>query len=386
MGDIILNNIKNIFTWILSKLVYFITSVFPKFNWLIIQTYPIWEDNGVAVYEYIKNKKIDKIIWLIPDKLKIIPFEINNKTIFLKRNSIKAIFYYIFSQYAFITHGLYFRKFPNNQISINLWHGMPLKRIGIEKGKSKLITTYTLSTGIYFNKILSEAFQVAESSILSIGLPRNIRLFSDKNEIKHKLGVPPGSKIIFWLPTYRKSNEGDIRLDGIDFGNVFNMPDFDQNQFCKTLEEIDCYCFLKPHPMVKFYENKLNQDRLKIINDEWLYDHSLTLYKAISSCDILISDISSVMVDFLLLEKPILISFPDKDAYINNRGLTTDSFFKNLPGPFCVTQSDLENNLIKLYNGQDDYSFNRQKLKNIYHNNTKYMQCLEILIKKIGIT
>lgn len=379
-----MNKVNNIFILFLSRLIYCITYILPKFNWLIIQTYPIWEDNGVAVYEYIKNKKINKIIWLIPDKLETIPFEINNKTIFLKRNSIKAVFYYMFSHYIFLTHGIYFPIFPKNQISINLWHGMPLKRIGIEKGKSKLITTYTLSTGVYFNKILAKAFCVPENSVLSIGLPRNISFFSDKNEIRQKLSVSSKSKIIFWLPTYRKSKEGDIRIDGIDFGNVFNMPNFDKDQFCKLLEKLDCYCFLKPHPMTKF-NDIFNHERLKIINDDWLYKHSLTLYEALSACDIMISDISSVIVDFLLLDKPILISFSDKDAYVSNRGITTESFFDNIPGPFCITQSDLHENLLKVCKGQDDYSSNRLKLKYTYHGNTEYMRCLDNLIKIMNI-
>ncbi len=277
-----------------------------------------------------------------------------------------------------MTHGLYFRKFPKNQISVNLWHGMPLKRIGVEKGKSQLITNYTLSTSVYFNQILAEAFKISQNSILPIGLPRNVRLFTNREETLEKLKVSSTTKIIFWLPTYRKSVEGDVRIDGIDFGNVFNMPNFDTKQFCILLKELDIICYVKPHPMSVFHDIYDNE-RLKIINDTWLYKKKLTLYEALSVCDILITDISSVLVDFLLVNKPIIFAFPDKEAYIKSRGLATDSFLKNLPGPFCINQFEITKQLTEICNKQDNYLIQREKLKLIYHENENYLECIDNL-------
>jgi CDP-glycerol glycerophosphotransferase (TagB/SpsB family) len=358
---------NNILIVLLSKIIYLITCITPKFKWLLIQTYPIWEDNGVALYEHIRNKEIKKIIWLIPDKLEKTPFEVTCNTRFYKRNSIKGVFFYIFSKYVFITHGLYFRKFPKNQISVNMWHGMPIKRIDVEKGRDELITTFTLSTSKYFNEILSTTFKITFASILNIGLPRNIRLFCDLQLSKEKLNIPYNSKVVFWLPTYRKSVEGDIRTDGIDYGNVFNMPDFNIEQFCTLLEKLNCFCFVKAHPMSQFRKN-FDYKRLKIITDNWLSEKQITLYESLAACDVLISDVSSILIDFLLTKKPVLIVFPDKEVYTKNRGFTTESFFNNIPGPLCTTFSELCIELQNVVYGVDNYSLNRNELLSLYHN------------------
>lgn len=365
---------------LLTKTIYLAAKYLPKFNWLVLQTYPIWEDNGVAVYLHLKNEKVTKIIWLIPDKLEFIPFETKIKPIFLKRNSIKAICYYIFSRYIFITHGLYFRKFPKNQISVNMWHGMPIKSIGIEKGKTQLITTFTLSTSDYYSKILSETFNVPLNTILNIGLPRNTRLFAEQNSVKRKLNI--NSKLIIWLPTYRVSIEGDIRTDGIDYGNAFNMPDFDITKFNLMLEKLDMICLLKPHPMAQ-YKDVQELGRIMIINDNWLYNKSLTLYETLSICDLLISDVSSVIIDFLLLNRPIAIAFPDKLEYEENRGLAIANFYENAPGPLCQTQKEIDDYLFEIANGTDKYFQKRQRLKSLFHNEVSHKYFFEELDKII---
>jgi len=370
---------------ILSKIIFFLTALLPKKKWFVIQTFPTWEDSGVVIYKELLKTNIKKIIWLVPELPTNPPIEIDkSKTKFIKRKSIKGICYFILSKYVFITHGLYFRNFPKNQVSVNMWHGMPLKKIGLLNNGIGLKTTYTLSTSTFFNETLSKSFGVSKESILPIGLPRNENLFCKENQIKKQLKLEKDTRIVFWLPTYRKSSIGEIREDGTVFNNPFNLPDFDQPSFNYFLKEHNIVCFFKVHPMADM-GNYNSSSNLLLIDDEYLYQRKLSLYKTLAAADFLISDISSIVVDYLLLDKPIIFSFADKEAYINSRGLNSTEIIDNPPGKICFSQNDILDQIQLLVEGIDEYKENRKKLKQLYHGQTDYKDCSKKLFKKLNL-
>ncbi len=59
----------------------------------------------------------------------------------------------------------------------------------------------------------------------------------------------------------------------------------------------------------------------------------VSLYQLIGSSDALISDISSVWVDYLALNRPIGFYIPDLDDLNTQRGLNVDNLEEILPGP-----------------------------------------------------
>lgn len=355
---------------VLGFIVYIVASVLPKFKWAVIQTYPSFDDNVLEIERFLVDKDISKVVILIPDfDLPENNFKFSNKVIFRKRKSLVGIFYFIFSKYVFITHGLYYWKFSRNQISINLWHGMPLKKIGVEKGKKGIITSYTLSCSKVFNEALANAFSISEKSILNIGLPRIFRLLENARNTEFKKSLcSDNEKIIVWLPTYRSSIEGDIRVDGFDFGNVVNMQSFDMDNFNNFLISNKISCYIKPHPMSKIY-NQIKYSNIHIINDNWLYEKGCSLYDLLSQADILISDISSVIVDFLVLNRPIIFSFQDKSEYVNSRGVYSYFNVDDLPGDLCVDAIELKNAIINNFENKNLYEFKRLRLLNKYHEN-----------------
>lgn len=61
------------------------------------------------------------------------------------------------------------------------------------------------------------------------------------------------------------------------------------------------------------------------------------------AADFLISDYSSIITDFALLNKPILIYCPDLEDYLSDRGFNQD--FNALPFPKAYTVSEVINKL-----------------------------------------
>ena len=351
-----------------GRLIYMITSVLPKFEWVTLQSYPSFDDNVLYVENFYSRTSIKKIIYLYPnDNPPNHRFSFSSKTELVKRRSIKGIIYYMFSKYVFITHGLYFYRFPENQISINLWHGMPLKRIGVEKGKKGIFTTYTLSTSKFFDSALLQAFKIDESTIIHCNLPRNLKLIEDsKNRILRKKFSQNDEKIIVWLPTYRSSVEGDLRIDGKDYGNLVNLPGFDPLEFNSFLAEHNLICYIKPHPMAN-YGSLEAVGHLNIINDNILYEQGLSVYDLLSQADLLISDISSVIVDYLLLNRPILFCFSDLKEYSETRGLSSNFLYDNLPGQFCSSIHGLMDGVLSSLKSSDYFNSKRELVCDEFH-------------------
>lgn len=60
--------------------------------------------------------------------------------------------------------------------------------------------------------------------------------------------------------------------------------------------------------------------------------------------DLLITDYSSVMMDFGLMKKPVFLFVPDLEVYKRARGVR--GFFEDLPFPRCRSNEELENAIL----------------------------------------
>ena len=151
-----------------------------------------------------------------------------------------------------------------------------------------------------------------------------------------KTPVIIGIFIFLWLPTFRSTSYTGGRKDGIDFGNIFNCEDFCEDEFNDYLFKCNSLCIVKPHPMAN-HLSYVNKSNIIYISEKWLLDSKLTLYEVLGSADCLISDISSVIVDFMLLNRPIILLFQDFEEYSQTRGFSFSPIKDYLPAK--ITQS-----------------------------------------------
>ncbi len=270
----------------------------------------------------------------------------------VKKTSIRGLWTYLRSKYVFFTHGCFSSFKPvKTQISVNIWHGMPIKNIGRYLGPNHPTkhSTYAVSTSPFFTEIISHAFEIPRERILEVGLPRNDLLSNEKN-ISLRQQICHTQKMVIWLPTYRQAITGDIRIDGQIEKNVFNLPDLNIRELNNSLKEIGAVAVLKPHPMAPRAEKDLirrNLSHIKLIDEEWLLRQQTTLYEILSLSDLLITDISSVLIDYLILNKPMVCHFPDVDVYKNSRGMIWDFDPIKYGIPVAYNQSDIVMTLAK---------------------------------------
>lgn len=220
---------------------------------------------------------------------------------------------------------------------IQLWHASgALKKFGLEdesvkyrspKAKQRFLNVYSKFHKVAVGSdamaaIFIQSFNLNEEQILRTGVPRTDFFFNDKavQKAKKKLifqhPILENKKIILYVPTYRDRETNRFALQ------------LDIAQMAKKLGH-DFILLLRLHPAIQNPVSFLKQ------YPDFLVDVSASQYDIndlLVTADYLITDYSSVIVEFSLLQKPMLFFTYDLKEYKRSRGVL-EEFEKNLPGP-----------------------------------------------------
>ena len=329
---------KVIAKWIL-RIPYIICSLFPVKNKIVFASNSSYklDRNLLFIYNELKRQDVN-----IDIKLR---FNKPNKNIYSK---IKKIFKLMITECHLATarfiivddyyFPLYVTKFRKETIVIQVWHasggfkkiGYSVidKSFGVDKKTTKTINihsnyTYCLMGSKYNAKFYSEAFRTSiDKFITDIGIPRTDVFFNKelKNFLPLKVSelykLPKNKKIILFAPTFR----GNTRYE------AYYKDDLD---FCILKEYIgdEYIVLLKLHPWIT------NKYEIKENLIDFLFD--VTDYPDINELmiisDIMITDYSSAIFEYSLLERPMLFYASDYFDYIDERGFYID-FHNDLPG------------------------------------------------------
>lgn len=126
---------------------------------------------------------------------------------------------------------------------------------------------------------------------------------------------------------------------------------------------------LKLHPAEEHVviNNLKNSENIKIITNYMLYEKQIDLYEILNGCDILITDYSSIYFDYLLLDRPIIFVPVDLSEYKENRGFLLEPYDDWTPGPKCLSQVELENEIISCLSDATYYQDKRKDILNKVH-------------------
>jgi len=145
----------------------------------------------------------------------------------------------------------------------------------------------------------------ADNSFLESGRPCNDPLWhveeDDKQKLKKKLGIPLDKKVILYAPTWRESTNGGKSYD--------IKPPIDLNVWEEKLSDEYVVLFRAHHITTRVMDVQFNS----FLRDYSDYPEINDLYIV---SDMLITDYSSVMVDYAILERPILCLTSDMGQYL----------------------------------------------------------------------
>ena len=245
---------------------------------------------------------------------------------YLKRNSLQYCRIISRAKYLFNdTSFPYFFIKKKEQVYVNTWHGTPLKKMGNDLHLGKLSQgnvkrNFMMSDFILFpNREMEEKMSAAyglselyQGKIINSGYPRNsIVLKSEKeDEIRKKFNLE-NKKVIAYMPTHRGvvgTHQYKGQVDDIE-GML---------RYLDAQLKGDEILFVKLHSFVRENIDLSTYSRVKP------FPSTLDSYELLSCADVLITDYSSVMFDFLNADKKIILYTYDYDDYLKERGMYYD--------------------------------------------------------------
>ena len=301
--------------------------------------------NSRYLFEYVKENlpEITPLFVINDSELRNSLSSKYGKQYFIETESIQGIRQALSAGVWFTSAGLpaYGIGLHKKRLIINLWHGVPLKKIAL------LDPNLKKAARIYFKKIFSEnytcilttsheliplmarSFAVSEDKIKVWGQPRNDGLFQ-KNDCREILGqlfpdLPEYTKTVLYAPTFR------------DYGQVqlFPFKDFDQEQLEAFLEEKNMLLFIRTHVAEQGSAAPYLGKRIRFLGNEQAEDVTGIL----NIFDCLITDYSSIYIDYLLTDKPMIFLPYDRQQYLDGRGMNFD-YDDVTPGPKPETIND----------------------------------------------
>lgn len=274
---------------------------------------------------------------------------------------------------VFICHGYGTKKTPGND---ELADRRKLKRM--DRLKSKVSTIVTLSNRDESYFLQHESLR-GNPEYMPLGLPRNDCLYSmdftlaSRKWLDDEFGTQ-NKRVILYAPTWR--------------GYKCQVPvtDNDIGSLDMTLRDAGHMLLYRPH----YYESILPLDLLSGRSNIAVVDshRQPSSQLLLAACDMLMTDYSSIFVDYLLLNRPIVFYPFDCVEYQNYRGLVFDLYDKcDAPGPIISSLGEITEYMQSVQDGCDLYAEYRNSAANRYHDHLDDSSCERVwnlILQKLG--
>lgn len=315
--------------YLVRIILFFLVKIFSIFinkpnNILLGSGFGKFTDNSKYLLLFLIKHNYNNVYYILDDKQEYLLLK--DKYPVLYKRSITTFFKVIKAKYFFYTHNTtdIYPAYPMKAILINLWHGTAIKKMGFDsevdmqwiRKRKKLclrlpyeVMDYFVTASKNVNFIFESSMQIEKSKILPVGLPRNDFLFSNKsnstlyNDLKTKI-YKTKKKTILYAPTFRDELFGIKKVEELI------------NYFSKLQKTNDFTIAIRMHPLesAKLESDLLQKNSILNLND---YDD---MQEILLCTDILVTDYSSMIFDYAILERPILLYLYDFNTYRNSRG------------------------------------------------------------------
>src|SRR4051812_20964472 len=234
----------------------------------------------------------------------------------------------------------------DDQLCLQTWHGTPFKKLGFDVSDMRKQVRkfsrnwerqqhnwqYVLSPNHFATPILRRAYQI-EGEMLETGYPRvDVLARPDRDALsrglRERLGIPEGKRTVLYAPTFRDHVQ--------DRRNRYRLEmALDLERLRAAVGEDTVVLFRKHHYIV----DPVPTTPDGFVRDVSAYPDGTELMLA---ADVLMTDYSSMMVDFANTGRPMLFFTYDFDAYEDEiRGFYLDDFVGTVPGPLLRTTDEV---------------------------------------------
>lgn len=317
----------------------------PKF--ILFMARPDFSDNSHALWEYVRRNTKYRTAWLLWDRgysARLAEKGIENAV----WDTPKGQALVGSARYFINTINVVIAQKKTGQIFVNLWHGSGIKAsdfLETRNDNSHLLKTKTTvdSTDLFLvhsfvDKInMAAEFNCDARKFIATGQPRLDKLKTangKQNMAKLHGGALVGYKnLILYAPTFRMNSFN--KVGGFFDSNVFNLPGYDRQALDGLLERFSAALIIKLHPIDK---GKFTHDDLALgrhaylLDDDDLFFADLQTHDVLNAFDVMVGDYSSILTDYLILDRPVVYAVEDVDVYGKNKGFVYNDISLYMPG------------------------------------------------------
>lgn len=354
--------LKYILRFILVSISKIFLTFIPKDNTLIVFTSWFgkkYADSSRYMFEYILKEKKYNAVWMAGDK-SLYELLLSKCIPVVYSHSLKGIWYQIRAKMlvSSIQTADYNYLFLRKCIFFDLDHGFALKKAGFRIPGTKKISIlfdkflrvgmdYRMSASTPFGmeKVVS-GYDMKPEKIVHCNKPRTDVLFDEslqqgKNEIIDN--IKAGRKAIIWMPTHRSCGEKTIEIS--------KLVDLDKLQ--SVCEANNIVFIIKKH----FYHNKEKENLERYPNIFDVTSEDIDSQVILVQADALVSDYSASYIEYLILDRPILLYAYDKEDFLKNERDLDVPFEENTAGEIVLTQKDFLNGIERIASDWYDTQF-----------------------------
>lgn len=281
----------------------------------------------------------------------------------------------LLAEYVFVSHGpgdVAWWATGGTDV-VQLWHGSPIKSLAEHprRDQSLLGRIFFTLVGSQWDRVVTPSqfvedrfittYDQNESDVVPLGYPRNDVFRGSVSD--STLGMPSerlsevrqlarDHPVAIYMPTWRPRDS-----DRESETQPANAVDFQSLE--ASLAAADAYLLVKLHP----------RERLDV--DLSGLDHVIELsatcdpYPLLPHIDVLATDYSSVAIDFLLTDSPIVFYPYDRESFGADPGFTFD-YDVITPGPTPTTFQGFERALVAALRGTDEYATERESVRHAF--------------------
>ncbi|MGE5340971.1 MAG: CDP-glycerol glycerophosphotransferase family protein [Candidatus Omnitrophota bacterium] len=361
--------------------------------------------------QYLKEQRNSRIYWVAENKTIIDALKSSGIDV-LDFNDTNVTDYLFKASYFYFDNMTWQRKYPWLRFfkakMIHMSHGVGLKlteRMLIPEAFMNSLTpseTRQLDSKIFKNDLListsdfyarnvsSPAYSTPLDRIICSGYPKNDIFYRERQgetiftdvEIIDNIDAlkKENYKIIVYAPTFRDMDSSFMYADSID--------DTHLNRY---LVEHKLILVIKGHTSIntnKIKTKRFFQKEPLVVEDNiWIYQNDRDGYPLLKRADLLITDYSSIYMDFLHARKPVVFFVYDYDDYITHHRDIQFDYETMTPGPKAKNYNELIRWISHfLVDGKDGFESERKRIFDLAftHHDGESSARIEQAILKLG--
>lgn len=318
----------------------------PTRSHVLVHGFPAIEANAVETVRVLLERTPARIIWLDAPPLAFRrsqgldrPDRVTVRT----RWSLGGLWDYLTAEVVFFTHGFYGAPGTvGRKPVVNLWHGN-----GAKRAQDLSLFPGWPGSGRPYDAVLlaaeawREEFETVDTQwspeVWATGYPRNAVLVPGESRPVESL-----ADCVMWAPAFRAARVGRVGWSDVGAPEDGDEP-VDMGALVASYAEVlarhGVRLLLRPHPSDAATFQQV--ENCELVTDAWLEERGLHLYDVLQGVGGLISDVSSIWVDYLLTRRPLGFVFPDIAQYQRGRGFWPEDVYDHQPELFIADEDDM---------------------------------------------